>query len=61
GTPAAEAQAAKDASVDAFHLAALVSAALMAAGAAASGIGLRASSSSKTAAVRETEPIVGAG
>jgi len=41
GTPAAEVAAAKVASVDAFHLAALVSAGLMIAGAATSWFGLR--------------------
>ena len=41
GVPAAEISAAKEASVDAFHLAALTSAALLVAGAAANGIGLR--------------------
>jgi EmrB/QacA subfamily drug resistance transporter len=41
GTPAAEVAAAKAASVDAFHLAALVSAGLMIAGAATSLVGLR--------------------
>jgi predicted MFS family arabinose efflux permease len=60
GTPADLAAAAKAASVDAFHLAALVSAALMGAGAAVSGVGLRASAAG-TAAVRETEAIPGAG
>ncbi|HEX2755758.1 MAG TPA: MFS transporter [Candidatus Limnocylindrales bacterium] len=41
GTPAAEVAAAKVASVDAFHLAALVSAGLMVAGSATSWLGLR--------------------
>ena len=41
GTPANEVAAAKSASVDAFHLSALVSAGLMIAGSAASWIGLR--------------------
>src|SRR5207244_1375459 len=41
GVPADEAAAAKEASVDAFHLAALTSMGLLIAGAAASGIGLR--------------------
>ena len=40
--PATEAAAAKEASVDAFHLAALTSAVLLVAGAATNGIGLRA-------------------
>ena len=44
GTPAAEVEAAKAASVDAFHLSALVSAGLMIAGAATSAIGLRPAS-----------------
>jgi EmrB/QacA subfamily drug resistance transporter len=44
GTPAAEIAAAKVASVDAFHLAALVSASLLIAGAAVSGFGIRARS-----------------
>jgi EmrB/QacA subfamily drug resistance transporter len=42
GVPAEEATAAKEASVDAFHLAALTSAGLLLAGAAANGVGLRA-------------------
>jgi EmrB/QacA subfamily drug resistance transporter len=41
GTPAVEVAAAKAASVDAFHLAAIVSAGLMVAGAVTSGVGLR--------------------
>jgi EmrB/QacA subfamily drug resistance transporter len=45
--PAAEIAAAKEASVDAFHLAALTSAALLVAGAAANGIGLRAGRATK--------------
>jgi EmrB/QacA subfamily drug resistance transporter len=60
GTPAAEVAAWKEASVDAFHLAAMVSAGLMAAGAAASGFGLRAGATTK-AAVKDSEPVVGAG
>jgi MFS transporter, DHA2 family, multidrug resistance protein len=60
GTSAELVAAAKAASVDAFHLAALVSAALMAAGAAVSGIGLRTAAAG-AAPVRETEPIPGAG
>jgi DHA2 family multidrug resistance protein-like MFS transporter len=60
GTPADLVAAAKVASVEAFHLAALVSAGLMAAGAAVSFIGLRASATDP-ARVRETEPIGGAG
>jgi EmrB/QacA subfamily drug resistance transporter len=43
GTPPGLAAAAKEASIDAFHLAALVSAGLMAAGAAVCAVGLRAS------------------
>jgi len=42
GTPAVEVAAAKVASVDAFHLAAMVSAGLMIAGSATSWFGLRA-------------------
>jgi hypothetical protein len=41
GVSAAEATAAKEASVDAFHLAALVSAGLLVAGAVVNGVGLR--------------------
>jgi hypothetical protein len=41
GVPADEAAAAKEASVDAFHLSALTSMGLLIAGAAANGIGLR--------------------
>ena len=52
GVPAAEVAAAKEASVDAFHLAALTSAALLVAGAAANGIGLRAGRAPKR---QETE------
>jgi EmrB/QacA subfamily drug resistance transporter len=50
GLPAAEIAAAKEASVEAFHLAALVSAGLLVAGAATSGIGLRARSGSASPA-----------
>lgn len=61
GTPPAELAAWKEASVDAFHLAALVSAALMAAGAAVSAIGLRSPVSPEEARSRETKPIAGTG
>jgi EmrB/QacA subfamily drug resistance transporter len=47
---AEEAGAAKEASVDAFHLAALVSAGLLIAGAAVNGIGLRAGAAASAAA-----------
>ena len=60
GTPADLVAAAKVASVEAFHLAALVSAGLMAAGAAVSFLGLRAGATDP-GRVRETEPIGGAG
>jgi EmrB/QacA subfamily drug resistance transporter len=60
GIPADLVAAAKAASVDAFHLAALVSAGLMAAGAAVSFVGLRAGAADPRH-VRETGPIAGAG
>jgi EmrB/QacA subfamily drug resistance transporter len=60
GTPADLVAAAKAASVDAFHLAALVSAGLMAAGAAVSFVGLRAGAPDR-GRVPETDPIAGAG
>ena len=60
GTPPEQVAAWKEASVDAFHLAALVSAGLMAAGAAASGLGLRAGAATKARA-SEPEHVVGAG
>jgi EmrB/QacA subfamily drug resistance transporter len=61
GTPPALVAAAKAASVDSFHLAALVSAALMAAGSAVSAIGLRSAAAPKPASSRESEPVAGAG
>jgi EmrB/QacA subfamily drug resistance transporter len=60
GTPPEQVAAWKEASVDAFHLAALVSAGLMAAGAAASGVGLRAGAAKK-ATLAESEAVPGAG
>ncbi len=60
GTPPDLAAAAKEASVNAFHLAAIVSAVLMAAGSAVSAVGLRKGAAS-AAPARETEPAVGAG
>ena len=45
--PASEAAAAKEASVDAFHLAALTSAGLLLAGAVANGVGLRSGRATK--------------
>jgi len=60
GIPADLVAAAKAASVDAFHLAALVSAGLMAAGAAVSFVGLRAGATDPRQ-LRETEPVAGAG
>ena len=60
GTPDAVAAAAKAASVDAFHLAALVSATLLIAGAVTSGVGLR-SSATAPAEVRQPESAVGGG
>ena len=60
GTPPEQVAAWKEASVDAFHLAALVSAGLMAAGAAAAGLGLRAGATAKAAAT-DSEPVVGTG
>jgi EmrB/QacA subfamily drug resistance transporter len=60
GTPDAVAAAAKAASVDAFHLAALVSASLLIAGAVTSGVGLR-SGATATAEVRRPESAVGGG
>lgn len=48
--PADQAAAAKDASVDAFHLAALVSVALLVAGAAANGLGLQAGAAGRNEA-----------
>jgi EmrB/QacA subfamily drug resistance transporter len=48
GTPAATAAAAREASVDAFHLAALVSAGLLIAGAAVNGVGLRDGSAGRS-------------
>ncbi len=59
GTPTGVAAAAKEASVNAFHLAALVSAALMAAGSAVSAVGLRKAASAAPA--MDSEPVVGAG
>lgn len=66
GTPSTEVEAAKVASVDAFHLAALVSAGLMIAGAATSFIGLRpatgrVSGSSSTAAASRFDQAAGPG
>jgi len=61
GTAPALVAAAKEASVDAFHLAALVSAALMAAGAAVSAIGLRSATAPRPTTSRESEPVAGAG
>jgi hypothetical protein len=60
GTPPDEVAAAKEASVDSFHLAALVSAGLLIAGAVVSGVGLRASAT-RPSAIRESEPVVGTG
>jgi DHA2 family multidrug resistance protein-like MFS transporter len=50
GTPPEQVAAAKRASVDAFHLAALVSAGLMAAGSLTSAVGLRSRGATKRAA-----------
>ncbi len=61
GTASALVAAAKAASVDSFHLAALVSATLMAAGSAVSAIGLRSASAPKPAQTRGSEPVAGAG
>jgi EmrB/QacA subfamily drug resistance transporter len=64
GTPDQVAAAAKEASVSAFHLAALVSAGLMAAGAAVCAIGLRSGSATRAevdAESSQAEPAVGAG
>jgi hypothetical protein len=60
GTPEAEVAAAKSASVDAFHLAALVSAALMIAGSAVSAVGLRTGTPERRP-LSDAEPIIGAG
>ncbi len=60
GTPADELAAAKAASVDAFHLAALVSAALMIAGSAVSAVGLRAGTAERRP-VADAEPVIGGG
>jgi hypothetical protein len=57
GTPPAVVDAAKQASVDAFHLAALVTVGLLVAGAAANGIGLRGESASRAAAGKETDRV----
>jgi hypothetical protein len=59
GTPEAIANAARDASTDAFHLAALVSAALLAAGGIVNYIGLRDARPSGEAS--KTEPAATAG
>ena len=60
GTPAEVVAAAKVASVDAFHLAALVSAGLLIAGAAVSGIGLRERSAKQEAsAAADAAPTIG--
>jgi len=60
GTPAEVVAAAKVASVDAFHLAALVSAGLLIAGAAVSGIGLRERRAPRRAsATADAAPTVG--
>ena len=64
GTPDQVAAAAKEASVSAFHLAALVSAGLMAAGSAVCAIGLRSGSATRAEAEAESsqaEPAIGAG
>ena len=60
GTPDDVVAAAKAASVDAFHLAALVSAGLLVAGAVTSGIGLR-SRATAPSEVRSSEPAIGGG
>lgn len=60
GTPAPQIAAAKDASVDAFHLAALVSAGLMIAGAAVSAVGLR-SRTPERRTTADAEPVADAG
>ena len=60
GTPEDVAAAAKAASVDAFHLAALVSAGLLVAGAVTSGVGLR-SRATAPAEARGSEPAIGGG
>jgi hypothetical protein len=53
GVPAETAMAARDASVDAFHLAALVSAGLLIAGAAVNGIGLKGVAATSAAATAD--------
>ena len=60
GTPDEIVTAWKAASVDSFHLAALVSAGLLVAGAATSAVGLRAGSK-RAVAPRESEPAIGSG
>jgi len=64
GTSDQVAAAAKEASVSAFHLAALVSAGLMAAGSAVCAIGLRSGSATRAevdAEASQAEPAIGAG
>ncbi|HZC33937.1 MAG TPA: MFS transporter [Candidatus Bathyarchaeia archaeon] len=60
GVPAEVASATKIASVDAFHLAALVSAGLLVAGAAVNGVGLRTREDVSPATVRDPERAEGA-